>query len=377
MHKSKKTLNRLMIPLFCFGNIMSSTTMIHASQTPEPSEITLESGWDRHPDVETLSGDANQKIEALRKQFPDGKYWNHQIKSHADGSSEIKSLAAQVQDPTVPNGTWLTAVNDPCNTFETVTDKPCGVNGIWDKYHGTINHTSNFHTCNNFENAIQCCGFAHLLFYKYHGISVLDCEKIQGNDDVRVGDMIELSFQSGEHYAFVIGVTKGTVFTAECNYDNPCKIRWDGAYSTNNINAVWHGGGNPLYRVYNPNSGEHHYTTDTAERNYLIGVGWADEGISFTAAPKDCQPVYRVYNANTGDHHYTIDDNEKKYLISVGWKDEGIGWYSYPKSGKPVYRVYNPNAKVGTHHYTTDYKEYTTLGSLGWKTEGIAFYAVP
>lgn len=65
-------------------------------------------------------------------------------------------------------------------------------------------------------------------------------------------------------------------------------------------------------------------------------------------------PVFRLYNPNAGDHHYTMDAKEKDGLIRAGWTYEGIGWYSDLKEGTPVYRVYNPNARTGSHHFTTD-----------------------
>lgn len=126
-----------------------------------------------------------------------------------------------------------------------------------------------------------------------------------------------------------------------------------------------------LYRVYNPNSGEHFYTQDTNERKHLVSVGWRDEGIAWLA-PNAGQAVYRVYNPNSGDHHYTTDTNEVSHLVSVGWRNEGQRFYSGNK--KSIYRVYNPNAKVGTHHYTFDQNEKQVLVNKGWRDEGIGFY---
>ena len=34
-----------------------------------------------------------------------------------------------------------------------------------------------------------------------------------------------------------------------------------------------------MYRLYNPNSGEHFYTADASERDHLVDVGWNYEGI--------------------------------------------------------------------------------------------------
>ncbi|MDO4621564.1 MAG: NlpC/P60 family protein [Eubacteriales bacterium] len=132
----------------------------------------------------------------------------------------------------------------------------------------------------------------------------------------------------------------------------------------------------PMYRIYNPNSGEHFYTADKKERDYLFRQGWFMEGVGWVAPKKSSRPVYRLYNANAGDHHYTMSDGERKYLISHGWKYEGIGWYSADSKATPLYRQYNPNAAAGSHNYTTVKKEHNYLVSLGWKNEGIAWYAI-
>lgn len=108
-----------------------------------------------------------------------------------------------------------------------------------------------------------------------------------------------------------------------------------------------------MYRLYNPNSGEHFYTASTVERDHLIGVGWQDEGVGWKAPDKG-EPVYRLYNSNyPGEHHYTFSEIERDYLISIGWNDEGIGWYSDSMQNVPLYRAYNPNAYANNHHYTT------------------------
>ena len=38
-----------------------------------------------------------------------------------------------------------------------------------------------------------------------------------------------------------------------------------------------------MYRMYNPNSGEHFFTNTNAEKNMLIKAGWKYEGIGFYA----------------------------------------------------------------------------------------------
>lgn len=135
--------------------------------------------------------------------------------------------------------------------------------------------------------------------------------------------------------------------------------------------------GNAMYRLYNPNSGEHFYTQDRNERDYLVQVGWTLEGLGWYAPNVSGTPVYRLYNPNAGDHFYTAAAREKDHLVSMGWIDEGTGWYSADAlNGTPLYRSYNPNAQTGSHNYTQDAREYEFLAGQGWKSEDIGWYGI-
>ena len=88
-------------------------------------------------------------------------------------------------------------------------------------------------------------------------------------------------------------------------------------------------GAQPVYRVYNPNSGLHHYTMSHEEAIMLSHAGWNYEGISFYAFSTDSgigSPQYRLYNPNDGQHHWTVDANERDSLSAIGWNYEGIAW---------------------------------------------------
>ena len=129
----------------------------------------------------------------------------------------------------------------------------------------------------------------------------------------------------------------------------------------------------PMYRMYNPNSGEHFYTSNYSEIVNLGQAGWQYEDVAWYA-PENGDEVYRLYNSNAGDHHYTLNSVERDMLITAGWSYEGVSWKS---SGEvPLYRVYNPNAQTGSHHYTTSQAEFNNLVSVGWRDEGIAWYAI-
>lgn len=129
-----------------------------------------------------------------------------------------------------------------------------------------------------------------------------------------------------------------------------------------------------MYRLYNPNTGEHFYTSSLNERDQVIAAGWQYENIGWNAPVKSNTPVYRLYNKNGGEHHYTMDPEEKDRLMQAGWSDEGIGWYSDDAETVPLYREYNPNAFANNHNYTVSKEENSNLLSLGWKYEGIGWY---
>ena len=112
-----------------------------------------------------------------------------------------------------------------------------------------------------------------------------------------------------------------------------------------------------LYRVYNPNSGEHLLTPAGWEVLTLEKAGWKSEGVAF---------------------YIPLSDFEAASLLSIGWNNDGTA-FRFPvakaNTGVPVYRLYNPNAKVGSHHFTMSSFERDSLIKAGWKNEGIAFNA--
>jgi len=133
-----------------------------------------------------------------------------------------------------------------------------------------------------------------------------------------------------------------------------------------------------VYRIYNPNTGEHFYTESLGERNADIRNGWSDEGIGWSA-PTSGTPVYRVFNPNVhgGDHYYTTSIGEANSLISKGWRPDNGGKPVFYSGGSVnVYVAYNPNAKSGSHNYTSNSAEQNALMTKGWKYGAVAFKGV-
>ncbi len=131
-----------------------------------------------------------------------------------------------------------------------------------------------------------------------------------------------------------------------------------------------------LYRLYNPNTGEHFFTRSSEERDMLGSSGWSYEGVAGTT-PVSGDPVYRLYNGSVGDHEFTRSVAERDSLVKSGWNYEGIAWYAPVQGGNPMYRVYNPNAYAGNHsgahHYTASCAERDALIAAGWRDEGICW----
>ncbi|MCR5048820.1 MAG: Ig-like domain-containing protein [Saccharofermentans sp.] len=144
----------------------------------------------------------------------------------------------------------------------------------------------------------------------------------------------------------------------------------------------------PLFESDNPEVASVNYETGlvearkegTATITVTVYDYTTDEMYSATCTVTvvEVEPVamYRLYNPNSGDHFYTADDAEAENLINLGWNDEGIGWIAPIVSDTPVYRQYNPNEFANNHNYTTDETEKDNLISLGWLDENIGWYGL-
>lgn len=131
-----------------------------------------------------------------------------------------------------------------------------------------------------------------------------------------------------------------------------------------------------VYRLYNPCTGEHLYTTDAHEKDVLYqNHGWGFEGIGWYA-PSSGEKVYRLFQPGLDNHLYTTDVNEVNVLTSkYGWVKDNNGEAIFYSGGDvPIYRVYNAGLK-GMHHMTTDLNEYNTLPKYGWAQEGLKLNA--
>ena len=179
---------------------------------------------------------------------------------------------------------------------------------------------------------------------------------IEGNTSLSNDDNGGAVMERTRYYDYIRGFGK-------VRYSDTPKRKVDDLQIVNNS------GGN-VYRLYNPNSGFHHYTLSAGERDNLIASGWSDEGIAWKAPKSAENAVYRMYNPNNGDHYYSISFNECANLQNKGWIYEGVPWFS-KADGKPIYCTYNPN--TGEHFYTANSKERDNLVAIGWIDQGEYF----
>lgn len=126
-------------------------------------------------------------LTAIVKKFPDGKYWNSVGKSKND-----------------PDGVTST----PCRSHS---------NCSWNKSCD----------CNNFDNAIQCMGYAHKIAYEITGVkprnNFTKSTTLKASS-LRVGDIIRYRWNG--HSLCVTGVKGTKISFTDCNWVGKCQIRW-------------------------------------------------------------------------------------------------------------------------------------------------------
>jgi len=124
---------------------------------------------------------------SLVKKFPQGKYWNHM------GSEK--------------------------NAPDKVTSTPC-------ETHRGCSWQEGECSCNSFDKAIQCMGYAYKIAYEITGISAREFNKSTTlkASNLRVGDVIR--FNNNGHSICVTGVDGNNISFTDCNWDYKCGIRW-------------------------------------------------------------------------------------------------------------------------------------------------------
>lgn len=194
-----------------------------------------------------------------------------------------------------------------------------------------------------------------------------------------VGSIVCWTSAQYGHVAFVEAVyDDGSIRISESNYGGEFRTRLvkrnnDGSYSALNPSNIFQGFVHVyqeeirkidpvkygVYRLYNPNTGEHLFTADHSEAETIYKAGWNYEGIGWKYDPNG-SPVYRLQKPGGGDHLLTTEHTEIGTCVVNGWSYEGIAFTSSSDDGQSVYRYY----KDGTHMYTTSEAERAALAII-------------
>lgn len=182
-----------------------------------------------------LTGSFAERLAKLRRDMPDGWYWNHlTVEGHNN------------------NGIYGECTNPDCMKPNSVTQFPCT------SHAGTVGVGG--YDCNSFDGALQCCGFARYVFWRVHdGQHVSSAQWVSPTfDNIRAGDVLWIDKnwnieKDPGHWVFVIEKGTNYIKTVEANYHSHgfniptgcqccnCKIRWDivrwnGQFT---LNEIW------------------------------------------------------------------------------------------------------------------------------------------
>ena len=156
-------------------------------------------------------------------------------------------------------------------------------------------------------------------------------------------------------------------------------------FPRSNVNNADVSGETFVYRLYQPETGKHIFTTSQTEIDLLTGseiMPFVNEGVAYQVDSAATQDLYRFYNPVTGKHLYSANTSERDSLISrsdASYIYEGVAYKVYastspPSSATSVVRYFDPSS--GSHFYTSNTEEQSILQVTHphWIKEGIAWY---
>jgi len=140
-----------------------------------------------------------------------------------------------------------------------------------------------------------------------------------------------------------------------------------------------------VQRFYNPRTFEHFYSAFSCDVSFLQKIGYTLEGPVFNTTPSNAAwavPVYRLYNPQTKQHMWTTTNQTPSQLAAGGsgyQQEAGIVFYvaqSNMPGVHPVVQFYNP--KTYLHFWAADPKVSEVVflqQQAGYNWEGNAFYS--
>lgn len=138
----------------------------------------------------------------------------------------------------------------------------------------------------------------------------------------------------------------------------------------------------PLFRLYNPTSHDHFYTTSPAQRDSASGYTYEKVECCISDRKfnhEHCGYLFRLYNPSTDVHYYTSDETERDLHIVDGYNYEGIVGFLYTLTGDGVMPLQHlENTGNTDHFYTINTMEAkNAVDNLGFISQGIIGYVSP
>ncbi|NBC32837.1 MAG: beta-propeller fold lactonase family protein [Alphaproteobacteria bacterium] len=144
-----------------------------------------------------------------------------------------------------------------------------------------------------------------------------------------------------------------------------------------------------VFRFFNTVAGGHFFTTDEGERDLVQDTlpQYNFEGVGFEALPPDndvaeAVDVFRFFNTQAGGHFFTTDPAERDFVLNnlPQFQPEGVRFDAFEtqlEGTVPVYRFFNTDA--GGHFFTTNPDERDLVQNTlpQYDFEGVRFYAFP
>ena len=165
------------------------------------------------------AGISESSWAALRRMFPNGKYWNHVTVSQAEYDANREKY----------NSTYT----------DYACDDRSGVSLPSRHRHGGCGTCG----CNSYDGAVQCMGFAYYVGHYLSGRSVRSWDKVATSlnanwlkNNLQPGDYIRFGTNENGHSAIVVSVSASGASLVECNFvkkntGENCKISWTGEIS--------------------------------------------------------------------------------------------------------------------------------------------------
>ena len=143
------------------------------------------------------------------------------------------------------------------------------------------------------------------------------------------------------------------------------------------------------FRFFNTVAQGHFFTTDPAERDFVLNTlpQFTPEGVGFEALPADTEAegatdVFRFFNTVAQGHFFTTDPAERDFVLSTlpQFSFEGNRFDAFDdqvEGSVPVFRFFNTVAQG--HFFTTDpaERDFVQNNLPQYAFEGIGFYAFP